>query len=105
MRRVWLLSLAMTGGALLLGWLAAGRFDLIGLLIVGPCCALLTGRWTRTMVTAIFAVGSAVAVAAASGYVVTTEHDAFIAAVALVGLACSIAAWLIERFVSGGGSA
>ena len=70
---------------------------LIGLLIVGPCSALLTGRWVPTALTGLWAIGLAVVLGVPDGIWGSTTHLAFIAAVASVALATIAAAALISK--------
>lgn len=58
-RRLWALGLALscaTAGDAVLGH----HVVLIRLLIVGPCCVLLTGRWVPTGLTGLWVTGLAV---------------------------------------------
>jgi hypothetical protein len=96
--RVWRLSLAVCAGVLLVGLLAAPWVDLAGLLVAGPCCALLTGRWVRTAATALLAVAFAVVLGFVGG-AGEAEQIAFVAAVGLVGLANTAAAALIQQHI------
>jgi hypothetical protein len=75
--RVWRLSLAICAGAFLLGLLAAPTVDLAGLLVAGPCCALLTGRWVRTAATALLALCLAIVLSFGAAYG-GTEQIAFV---------------------------
>ncbi len=68
---------------------------LIGLLIVGPCSVLLTGRWVLTGLTGLFAIGLAVALGIPDGNWGTSTHLAFLAAVTVVALAVTLAAAII----------
>ena len=76
-RRVWWLSLVLTCAAVLVVCLTSPRVDLIGLFVVGPCCALLTGQWRRTSLAATLTIGSAFAMPARFGGVTTSEHLPF----------------------------
>jgi len=93
--RLWALSLALPAvGA---GVDAAlGRVVLIGLLIVGPCTALLTCRWVPTALTGLWATSLAVPLGLADRIWGTTTHLAFLAAVVAVALATTVAAALIS---------
>jgi hypothetical protein len=71
------------------------RVVLIGLLIVGPCSVLLTGRWVLTGLTGLFAIGLAVALGIPDGIWGTSTHLAFLAAVTVVALAATLAAAII----------
>jgi len=93
--RLWVLSLALS----VLGAgvdAALGRVVLIGLVIVGPCAALLTGRWVPTALTGLWATGLAVTLGLPDRIWGTPTHLAFLAAVAAVALATTIAAALIS---------
>jgi hypothetical protein len=68
---------------------------LIGLLIIGPCSVLLTGRWVRTGLTGLLAIGLAVALGIPDGIWGTGTHLAFLAAVAVVTLTATLAAAVI----------
>jgi hypothetical protein len=70
---------------------------LIGLLIVGPCSALLTGRWVRTALTGVWVISLAVVLGIPDGIWASATHLAFIAAVASVALAATVAAALISN--------
>jgi hypothetical protein len=97
--RVWRLSLVICAAVFLARLLALRRVDLAGPLVLGPCCALLTGRWVRTAVTALVAFGLAVVlslVATGGG----TEQMAFVVAVGLVGPANTVAAGWLQRHLA-----
>jgi hypothetical protein len=68
---------------------------LIGLLIVGPCCALLTGRWVLTGLTGLWVIGLAIVLGVPDGIWGTLIHLVFLAAVASVACASTLAAALI----------
>jgi len=94
--RLWALSLLLP--VLVAGVdTALGYLVLIGLLIVGPCTALLTGRWVLTALTGLWAIGLAVLLGLPDGIWASTTHLAFIAAVASVALATTAAAALISN--------
>ncbi|MGH9919191.1 MAG: hypothetical protein ACRD6W_10040, partial [Nitrososphaerales archaeon] len=73
------------------------RVVLIGALIVGPCCALLTGKWSRTALVAGWAVVLAIVLGLPDGIWIRPEHLVFVGAVFFVGLVTTAAAFLIER--------
>ena len=56
------------------------RVVLIGLLIVGPCCALLTGRWLPTSLTGLWVIALAVVLGVPDGIWGTGIHLVFLAA-------------------------
>jgi cation:H+ antiporter len=93
--RLWALALVMS--VIVAGTdVALGRHVvLIGLLIVGPCCALLTGRWVLTGLTGLWVVGLAIALGVPDGIWGTSIHLVFLAAVASVACASTLAAVLI----------
>jgi len=73
------------------------RVVLIGLLIIGPCCALLTGRWVPTALTGLWVIGLAVILGVPDGIWGTTTHLAFLGAVIVVALATTVAAAVIRN--------
>ncbi len=68
---------------------------LIGLLIIGPCCALLTGRWVLTGVTGLWVIGLAIVLGIPDGIWGTSIHLVFLAAVAGVACVSTLAAAVI----------
>ena len=72
------------------------RAVLIGLLIVGPCCVLLTGRWVPTGLTGACVTGLAVALGFPDGIWGTGIFFTWLAAVAVVALAATAAAAVIQ---------
>ncbi len=96
-RRAWLLSLLLCTAIAVLDALLGRSVALIGLLAFGPCCALLTGRWARTALTGLLALGLAVALGVPDGAWGTEEHVVFILAVGLVTVATVGAAVVLER--------
>jgi cation:H+ antiporter len=78
---------------------ATGRhLILIGALIVGPCCALLTGRWVRTAISGVFALALGVLLGVPDGIFSTYVQYAFLAAITVVTIAATLsAAWLQHR--------
>jgi len=70
---------------------------LIGLLIVGPCSALLTGRWLPTALTGLWVIGLAIVLGIPDGIWASATHLAFITAVASVALVTTAAAALISN--------
>ena len=95
--RVWQVSLGLS---LLVaaGDAATGHhLILIGLLIIGPCCALLTGRWALTALTGAWSLGLGTLTAVPDGIWGTGEQYAFLTAVALVALVATLSAVVIQR--------
>jgi cation:H+ antiporter len=93
--RLWALGLALTVVVAAADAGLGHRVVLIGLLIVGPCSVLLTGRWVLTGLTGLFAIGLAVVLGIPDGIWGTATHLAFLAAVTVVTLAATLAAAVI----------
>lgn len=70
---------------------------LIGLLIIGPCCALFTGRWQATALAGLWAVSLAALVGVPDGIWATAAYANFLAGVAVAGVTATAAAAIIER--------
>jgi cation:H+ antiporter len=70
---------------------------LIGLLILGPCCALLTGRWTRTGIAGALAIALAVLLGLPDGIWGTSTHAVFLATVVIVAIISTSSAAVIQR--------
>ena len=96
-RRLWILGLALTAMVAATDAVLGARVVLIGLLIIGPCSVLLTGRWVPTGLTGLWAIGLAVGLGIPDHIWGTSIHLAFLAAVAVVALANTAAAAVIER--------
>lgn len=73
------------------------RVILMGLLIVGPCCGVLTHRGVLAATTGVFALACALAVAAPDGIWLTWTQLAFTLAIAIVAIIATVAAATIER--------
>ena len=95
--RLWALGVASTALVAAVDALLGSRIILIGLLIVGPCWALLTGRWLPTALTAGWTVVLAVLLGVPDGIWATEVHLAFLAAVVAVALANTAAAAVTDR--------
>jgi hypothetical protein len=76
--------------------LLGSRVILIGLLIVGLCCALFSARRISTAQAGGFAVALALVLALPDGIWGTTAQFAFTGAVLIVAIACTWAAGIIE---------
>jgi len=90
--RLWALGLALTVLVAAADAALGHRVVLIGLLIVGPCSVLLTGRWVLTGLTGLFAIGLAVVLGIPDGIWGTGTHLVFLAAVTVVTLTATLAA-------------
>jgi cation:H+ antiporter len=95
-RRLLLLGLGMSAGVAALDAALGHRIILIGLLIAGPCCVLLAGRWVLTGVTGLWVTGLAVVLGLPDGIWGTGTHLVFLAVVAGVALVSTFAAAFIE---------
>lgn len=96
-RRLWTFGLASSSLVAVADAVSGSRVILIGFLIIGPCCALLTGRWVPTALAAGWAVGLAVVLGVPDGIWASEVHLAFLAAVAGVALATTAAAVITDR--------
>ena len=95
--RLWRLSLIVCG-VVAAGDAASGpHLILIGLLIAGPCCALLTARWALTAAAAGFAVVLGVVLGVPDQIFATVTQYAFLAAVATVGTTATVGAAILQR--------
>ena len=95
-RRLWVLGLGLS---VLVAITDAGlghRAVLVGLLIIGPCCVLLTGRWVPTGLTGLWVIGLAAVLGLPDGIWGTSTHLVFLGAVAGVALISTAAAAFIE---------
>jgi cation:H+ antiporter len=70
---------------------------LIGLLICGPCCALLTARWPLTAASAIFAAALGVVLGIPDQIFATATQYAFVAAVAVTGTVSTLGAAALQH--------
>lgn len=72
------------------------RVILIGLLIVGPCCVVMTGRWVPTALTGLWVIGLAVVLGLPDGIWGTAIFFIWLSAVAVVAFASTAAAAFIQ---------
>jgi cation:H+ antiporter len=94
-RRLWAVSMIATAVIAAADAATGHRVVLIGLLIVGPCIVLITGKWLPTTVAGAWACGLAVVLGIPDGIWATTTHIAFITAVAVVAVAAAAASAVI----------
>jgi len=97
-RRVWATSMIATAVVAAADAAAGRHVVLIGLLVAGPCIALLTGRWLPTAITGAWACGLAVGLGVPDGIWVSATHVAFISAVAIVAAAAAASSAVISRY-------
>jgi hypothetical protein len=95
--RIWWLAIAISTAIAAADTVLGHHMILIGLLIVGPCCGLLTGRWIHTATVGALAVALAVALGVPDRIWGSWTHVAFLAAVAIVAIVSTASAALIER--------
>jgi cation:H+ antiporter len=95
-RKLCLLGLELSVCIAIVDAMLGHRVILIGLLIAGPCCVLLTGRWVPTGLTGLWVIGLAVVLGLPDRIWGTSTHLAFLAAVAAVALATTLAAAFIQ---------
>ena len=88
-RRLWAVSMICTGLIAAADAATGHHVVLIGLLIAGPCIALLSGTWVPTTVAGAWACGLAVVLGLPDGIWATATHIAFITAVAIVAIAAA----------------
>jgi cation:H+ antiporter len=95
--RLWRLSLIVCAVVAACDAASGPHLILIGLLIAGPCCALLTARWTLTAVAGGFAVVLGVVLGVPDQIFATVTQYAFLAAVAAVGTTATAGAAVLQR--------
>jgi cation:H+ antiporter len=94
---VWYLALATSSLIAATDAILGHHVILIGLLIVGPCCALLTGRWARTATAGAWAIALAVILGLPDQIWGTPTHVAFLAAVTIVAIVSTSSAAVLQR--------
>lgn len=87
--RVWAVSMITTAVIAATDAVTGHHVILIGLLIAGPCIALITGYWLPTTIAGGWSCGLAVVLGFPDGIWATTTHIAFVAAVAVVAIAAA----------------
>jgi hypothetical protein len=95
--RLWRLSLILCGAVAACDAASGPHLILIGLLIAGPCCALLTARWALTAAAGCFAVVLGVVLGVPDQIFATVTQYAFLAAVATVGTTATVGAAVLQR--------
>jgi cation:H+ antiporter len=96
-RRLWVVSMIAASAVAAIDAATGPRVVLIGLLAVGPCIALLTGRWLPAAITGVWACGLAVLLGLPDGIWATGTHLAFVSAIAIVAAAAAAGAAMIDR--------
>ncbi len=95
-RHFWRLSIVLTLVIAATDAVLGSRVILIGLLIVGPCCALFTAQRACAAQVCALAVVLALVLALPDGIWDTPAQLAFTGAVLMVGIACTWAAGIVE---------
>jgi len=98
--RLTVLALILCALVALVDALLGHHVILIGLLIVGPCCALLSGRWIRTALVGVLAIALAIVLGVPDGIWGTFEHLAFLGAVFVVAVVSTCSAAVIEHVIT-----
>jgi cation:H+ antiporter len=96
-RRLWAASVIAVSAVAAIDAATGHRVILIGLLVVGPCIALLTGRWLLASITGAWACGLAVLLGVPDRIWATSTHLAFISATTIVAAAAAAGAAIIDR--------
>ena len=96
--RIWAVSFALCVLVAAADAITGERVILIGLLVLGPCCAVLTRRSSRTAISGTVAVGLAVLLGVPDGIWGTATHLTFIAAVLAVAVVSASGAFVVERY-------
>ena len=99
--RAWHTSLALCAAIAAVDAATGHRLVLIGLLALGPCCALVTGRWRRTAASGAIALGLGVLLGLPDGVFATYIQYAFLAAIAIVACFATACAAVIEQRQTG----
>jgi len=98
--RLWKLSLILSAAIAACDAASGPHLILIGVLVVGPCCALLTGRWALTAAAGVFALALGGLLGVPDQIFATATQYAFLTAVAAVGLAATVGAAVLQRRLS-----
>ncbi len=95
-RRLWVLGLEISVIVAAIDAMLGNRVVLMGLLIIGPCCVVLTGRWVPTALTGLWVTGLAVGLGFPDGIWGTAIFFTWLSAVAVVALASTVAAAFVQ---------
>jgi cation:H+ antiporter len=94
--KLWALGLQVSFIVAAVDVALGNRVVLIGLLIAGPCCVVLTGRWVPTALTGLWVTGLGVVLGIPDGIWATDIHFTWLGAVAAVALASTLTAAFIQ---------
>ena len=95
--RLWAASMIAVSAVAAVDAATGHRVILIGLLVIGPCIALLTGRWMPASITGAWACSLAVFLGVPDRIWATSTHLAFISATTIVAAAAAVGAAIIDR--------
>ena len=95
--RLWRLSLISCGVVAACDAASGPHLILIGLLVIGPVGALLTGRWALTAAASCLAVALGVALGVPDQIFATVTQYVFLAAVAAVGTTATAGAAVLQH--------
>ena len=95
--RLWRLSLISCGVVAACDAASGPHLILIGLLVIGPVGALLTGRWMLTATAACLAIALGIVLGIPDQIFATVTQYVFLTAVAAVGTAATISAAVLQR--------
>ena len=95
--RLWRLSLVLCAVVAACDAASGPHLILIGVLVAGPCCALLTARWAETAAASCFALALGVVLGVPDQIFATVTQYAFLAAVAAVGTTATAGAAVLQR--------
>jgi hypothetical protein len=95
--RIWQLSLLLCTAIAVCDAASGPHLILIGLLITGPCCALLTARWLPTAVAGCYALALGVILGVPDQIFATVTQYAFLAAVAVTSATATTGAVILQR--------
>lgn len=99
--RFWVLSFVLCALVSATDAILGHRVILIGFLIVGPCCAVFTGQWSRVGLAGVWAVGLALVLGVPDGIWGTATQLAFLSAVVVVAVVSTVATAVAQRVMSG----
>ena len=97
----WILGLALCVPVAATDAFLGHHVVLIGLLIVGPCCAVFTGRWSRVALVGAWAIGLAVVLGVPDGIGASGTQLVFLGVVVVVTAIGTAATAAVERSTPG----
>jgi cation:H+ antiporter len=97
--RLSVLAVVLSGTVAASDALLGHRVVLIGALVVGPCTAVLTARWSRTAILSGWALAVGLLLGVPDRIWARPEHFAFLGAVGIVGIVLTGVTAIVERGV------